>query len=137
MVDEPDINVHDTFLAAFCSEDDKRIRAITWDLVKKESSKDKHMLNLISLINSSFPEEKNEMPLDLLPYWSLRDNLYVIDGVVLMKDQVLIPPPLCNTDSAICTCNKYQNCYTANTSFRSYPLVALSSSGCEWYERTS
>lgn len=45
-------------------------------LLKKESSKDKHMLNLISLINSSFPEEKNEMPLDLLPYWSLGDNLW-------------------------------------------------------------
>lgn len=31
MVDEPDIDVHDTFLAAFCSQDDKRITAITWD----------------------------------------------------------------------------------------------------------
>ena len=54
------------------------------------------MQNLIALINLTFPQEKNEMPHDLLQYWSLRNNLYVIDGVVLMRDQLLIPPMLRN-----------------------------------------
>ncbi len=36
------------------------------------------------------------MPQNLLPYWSVRNNLYVVDGVVLMRDQVLIPPTLRN-----------------------------------------
>ena len=96
MMYEPDEAATDIFLAGVSSDDDKLIRAITWDLVKHESGNDKNMQNLISLINSTFPEERNEMPHELLPYWSLRNNLYVVDGVVLTKDQVLIPPPLRN-----------------------------------------
>ena len=63
-------------------------------MVREETSKDEQMQNLIALINSVFPQEKSEMPHILVPYWSLRNSLYVVDGVVLMKDQVMIPPAL-------------------------------------------
>ena len=54
------------------------------------------MQNLIALINSMFPLEKSEIPHDLIPYWSFRYDLYVIDGVILMVNQVMIPPVLRN-----------------------------------------
>ena len=34
------------------------------------------------------------MPRNLVPYWSPRNSLYLVDGVVFMKDQVMIPPAL-------------------------------------------
>ena len=74
------------------SNDD--IRAITWDVVKQETSCDATMRSLCILINSVFPEEKSELPPDLLPFWPVRNNLYVLDGVVLMKDRVVIPETL-------------------------------------------
>ena len=34
---------------------------------------------------------------ELLLYWGIRHNLYVVDGVVLVKNQVLIPPQIRNS----------------------------------------
>ena len=34
---------------------------------------------------------------ELLPYWGIRHNLYVVDGVILVKNQVLIPPQIRNS----------------------------------------
>ena len=70
------------------------IRAVTWDLVREETMKDPVMKNLASLINTVFPLEKHELPEDLHPYWPIRHNLYIIDGVILMGDQVVIPHTL-------------------------------------------
>ena len=70
------------------------VRTVTWDLVKAETNKDEEMLQLITQIERSFPDEKHELPPSLLPYWAVRHNLYVVDGVVLMRDQVLIPSHL-------------------------------------------
>ena len=79
---------------ALITDDGKHVRAVTWDLVREETSRDDHMLRLIALINSTFPYNKHEMPSELLPYWGIRHNLYVVDGVVLVKNQVLIPPQI-------------------------------------------
>jgi len=75
-------------------KDDTDIRAITWEIVKNETSSDELMSNLCTLVNSSFPDDKHDLPRELLPYWNVRNNLYIVDGVVLMKDQVVIPPGL-------------------------------------------
>ena len=93
MTEEPDEG--DMFLAAV-THDENPVRAITWDLVRQETLKDPSMQNLTILINSMFPKEKDEIPQDLIPYWPLRNNLYIIDGVILMKDQVIVPPTLRN-----------------------------------------
>ena len=82
---------------ALVTDDGKHVRAVTWDLVREETSRDDHILRLIALINSTFPYNKHEMPSKLLPYWGIRHNLYVVDGVVLVKTQVLIPPQIRNS----------------------------------------
>ena len=75
-------------------KDETEIRAITWEIVKKETLEDESMRTLYSLVNSSFPDDKHDLPPNLIPYWNVRNNLYVLDGVVLMRDQVVIPPGL-------------------------------------------
>ena len=49
----------------------ENIRAITWEIVREETRKDHEMITLISLINSSFPEEKEDMPHGLSQYWTM------------------------------------------------------------------
>ena len=70
------------------------VRAVTWDLVREETIKDATMQQLAALVNTIFPEEKQDLPSSLLPYWSIRNNLYIVDGVILMGDQVVIPQAL-------------------------------------------
>ena len=93
MIDEADEDTIDE-IAVLPSKDDQNIRAITWDIVKQETCSDELMRELCVLINSSFPDEKHELPPELLPYWNIRNNLYIVDGVILMKDQVVIPKSL-------------------------------------------
>ena len=47
-----------------------------------------------------------DMPPELLPYWNVRNNLYVLDGVVLMNDSVVVPSNLRSTVSA----SEYAGC---------------------------
>ena len=89
MIDEDETDSSSLSIASHDS-----IRAVTWDLVRDETMKDPVMQNLASLINTVFPLEKHELPEDLHPYWPIRHNLYIIDGVILMGDQVLIPHTL-------------------------------------------
>jgi hypothetical protein len=52
------------------------------------------MKTLVSIIESGFPEFRHELPRDLHEYFQFRDNLYTVDGVILYKDRVVIPPQL-------------------------------------------
>lgn len=70
------------------------VRAVTWDLVREETAKDMTMQQLAALVNTIFPQDKQDLPSDLSPYWPIRNNLYMVDGVILMGDQVVIPQTL-------------------------------------------
>ena len=84
----------------------RKVRAITWDIVKEETLSDTTMHKLVTLIESSFPDDRMDMPPELLPYWNVRNNLYVLDGVVLMNDSVVVPSNLRSTVSA----SEYAGC---------------------------
>ena len=86
----------DYSVAVISSDREEHIRAVTWDIVKQETQSDSQMQLLITLINSTFPEDKSEMSPELISYWPVRNSLYIVDGVILMKDQVLIPSTLRN-----------------------------------------
>ena len=77
--------------------EEEKVRAITWDLVRTETEQDEVMQQLMSLINSMFPSSKDELPPMCADYWPVRDNLYVVDGVVMMREQVVLPSSLRNT----------------------------------------
>ena len=72
------------------------IRAITWEIVREETTCDPSMQKLMFLINSTFPTDKSELPPDIAPYWPVRDCLYIVDGVILMRDRILLPKTLHN-----------------------------------------
>ena len=62
--------------------------ATTWEKVKLYTTSDPNMKTLVSIIESGFPEFRHELPRDL------HELPNTVDGVILYKDRVVIPPQL-------------------------------------------
>ena len=88
---DKDFDTMEIKLAALASEN---VCIITWDLVKKESQKDSQIQDLIKTIASGFPLSKESLPPSLQDFWKCRNDLYVIDEVVLYKNRIVIPKTL-------------------------------------------
>ena len=73
---------------------DRISRPRIWDLVKKESQKDSQTQDLVKTIASGFPLSKESLPSSLGDFWKCRNDLYVIDEVVLYKNRIVIPQTL-------------------------------------------
>ena len=68
--------------------------ATTWDSVKLATTSDKDLNQLVSIIESGFPEFRHELPPALHEYYQFHEDLYTVDGVILYKDRIIIPPSL-------------------------------------------
>ena len=70
---------------------DQYFQAITWERVRAAAAQDQECWELSIAINSGFPATKNKLPELVRRYWPMRDELYIVDGVVLRGDRILIP----------------------------------------------
>ena len=68
--------------------------ATTWDRVKLATTSNKDLNRLVSIIESGFPEFRHELPPALHEYYQFREDLYTVDGVILYKERIVIPPSL-------------------------------------------
>ena len=68
--------------------------AITWDRVRLATTSNQDMAALLHIIESGFPQCRHELPAPLQEYYQFRDHLYTVDGVILYKDRIVVPPPL-------------------------------------------
>ena len=68
--------------------------AITSDRVKLATTSDKDLTQLVSIIESGFPESHHEIPPALQEYYQFCKHLYTVNGVILYKDHIIIPPSL-------------------------------------------
>ena len=69
--------------------------AVTWQKVKKETSSDEEMHYLLQLVEcDNFPENCMELPERLRSYHPFRKDLISLDGVLLYKGRVIVPPKL-------------------------------------------
>ena len=62
--------------------------------IKQTTSQDEHLQCLKSLIISGWPDTKDKLHQDIRPYWSFRDELAVIDDVVMKGRSIIIPEAL-------------------------------------------
>ena len=69
-------------------------RAVTWERVRDETSRDQHLLALIDMAERGFPDSLDKWPAQLAPYWRFRGNLTAVDGVVCYGHRAVIPPTL-------------------------------------------
>ena len=68
--------------------------AVTWERVKLATTSDPDLLNLTTIIESGFPEFQHQLPPALQEYHRFRHHLHTLDGVILYKDRIVIPPSL-------------------------------------------
>ena len=62
--------------------------------IQQASSQDKHLQCLKNIVITGWPNTKDELHSDLRPCWSYRDDLAVIDGVVMKVRHIIIPAVL-------------------------------------------
>ena len=72
----------------------KPLKAIAWSDVKEATNSNDTMLLLLNTIESGFPTLKKDLPSELHEYHNHRSHLWTIDGVVLFKNRIVIPPTL-------------------------------------------
>ncbi len=71
------------------------LRSVTWDRVRHATSSDMATHSLLHLLEGSTPpDSKDDWPELIRGYHRLRDHLHCIDGVVMYKDRIIIPPSL-------------------------------------------
>ena len=59
--------------------------------LKEETVKDRALIKLMDIIMTGWPENRQQTPSDVHPYWDYRDELAVYDGIVFRGDRVVIP----------------------------------------------
>ena len=59
--------------------------------IQQASSQDEHLQQLKTFIIAGWPNTKDELHADIKPYWPYRDELVVIDGVILKGRHIVIP----------------------------------------------
>ena len=79
---------------AFAIQQADGIDCVTWNRVKEAAGIDNECVSLSRLIIDGFPAERDILPPLLQPYWSIKDSLYVIDGVPFKGRKMLIPAAL-------------------------------------------
>ena len=70
----------------------KDIQTVTWNQVRTSSDTD--MLTLLSIIEEGMPNHRCPLPPQLRDYHQFREHLYSIDGVIVYKGRIIIPPSL-------------------------------------------
>ena len=70
------------------------IQSVTWNRVRNATASDEDMFLLSSSIDHGFPDNRLDFPPSLREYFPFRDDLFTLDGVILYKERVMIPPSL-------------------------------------------
>ena len=70
------------------------IESVTWSSVRKAALVDDESVALVNLIMEGFPMSKEDLPDSLKRFWSMREELYVIEGVPFKDRKMLIPKNL-------------------------------------------
>ena len=65
--------------------------SLTWTQVNDSAAYDEECVALKGIIENGFPVSRDCLPEDLKYYWSMRDDLYVIDNVPFKGRKMLIP----------------------------------------------
>ena len=61
------------------------------ELIRQESEHDPQILILKKLITQGWPKDIKQCPLPLCSYWNYRDELSIVDGIVVKGKSIIIP----------------------------------------------
>ena len=89
-----DVEIEATVIGMITSSCGQDVNAVTLERVKSASSEDKHISELKRFITSGFPSTNDQLPENLRRFWGIKDELSILDGVVLYGYRILIPASL-------------------------------------------
>ncbi|CAG2204968.1 unnamed protein product [Mytilus edulis] len=87
----PDLHVNDIHLISYLP-----IAPEMYAKFQKETANDEHLQELQDVIFNGWPNEKSELIHSLRPYWTYRDELSVIDGLLYKSNKAIVPKALQN-----------------------------------------
>ena len=58
---------------------------------QSETAKDETLGKLIKTIINGWPESKHKLDSDLSPYWNIRDEINISDGLLLKGERIITP----------------------------------------------
>ena len=70
------------------------LQTVDWNQVRTATNSDADMLSLLSIIEAGMPDHRGQLPPELKDYHQFREHLYSIDGVIIYKNRIVIPPSL-------------------------------------------
>ena len=89
-----------TFRSAILSNWVFLVSCLIWssrvDQIKQDTWKDPVLKRLMVTMVTGWSDKRKDLPKQLQPYWSFRDDLSVEDGLVLKGERVIIPSSLNN-----------------------------------------
>ena len=58
------------------------------------TSQDQHLQHLMEYVIQGLPDSKNQLPQDIRTYWMFKDDMTIIDRVVIKGKLIVIPNAL-------------------------------------------
>ena len=89
---EAEQTVYITAISALFSLNE--VKATTWEKVQEATASDFQMLELLNAVQDGFKQSSSLRPSHLKPYVKLRRSLTTVDGVVMYKKRIVVPPQL-------------------------------------------
>ena len=74
------------------NSDLNKIQSLTWERVRNATQAE--FERLLTLVHCGFPDNRNDLPVELHKFWECHESVFVFDNVVLMQDRVVILPSL-------------------------------------------
>ena len=62
--------------------------------IHEAASNDEEYIDLRRTIESGFPNDKSQLPMNVRPYWHMRDHLHIEDNLILCGTRLVIPKEL-------------------------------------------
>ena len=95
----PDLDVH---IAQVMS-----IKPTHLQSLQAETKADPTMSHIIGYINNGWPSHIHHLPDAVRPYWCFRDELAILDGIIMKGNRVVVPPIL-RAETLLCLLDGHQ-----------------------------
>ena len=93
-VEDTDIECSIHLATMMLLSDSPQLRSVTWERIMEAANVDRECRDLSQLITRGFPRSKKDLPDHLKQFWSMREDLYNVDGVPIQDGKILIPTSL-------------------------------------------
>lgn len=88
----PELQVNDIHLTAYLPVSPEKYQQL-----KEATAKDEDLQILQDIVLEGWPEDKADVPPELRPYWTFRDEISCIDGLMYKSHKLIVPRVLKNT----------------------------------------